>query len=199
MERSSHHDFYHRNISLQENQTGDSRNGPTVAHSEVANVSDEFPQDEHFEFDIDDLKDQLGIDHIVESLKALNEKLVGFWWYRFSSRIGITAAKSDTDDSVFYHDAVFDPTAVISTEQTSASTSGAHASTKQLDSSVFLPSVFEEKENFGSDVADVIAQRVNDASPGHNQNWVYSVDFYSNADHYSFRKYDDLSLKKKYA
>jgi len=25
------------------------------------------------------------------------------------------------------------------------------------------------------------------------------VDFYSNADHYSFRKYDDLSLKKKYA
>ena len=25
------------------------------------------------------------------------------------------------------------------------------------------------------------------------------VDFYSDADHYSFRKYDDLSLKKKYA
>ena len=25
------------------------------------------------------------------------------------------------------------------------------------------------------------------------------VDFYSNADYYSFRKYDDLSLKKKYA
>lgn len=25
------------------------------------------------------------------------------------------------------------------------------------------------------------------------------VDFYSNADHYSFRKNDDLSLKKKYA
>ena len=28
---------------------------------------------------------------------------------------------------------------------------------------MFLPSVFEEKESFGSDVADVIAQRVNDA------------------------------------
>ena len=65
-------------------------------------------------------------------------------------------------DSVFSHDAVFDPTAVISTEQTSASISGAD-STKQLDSSLFLPSVFEEKESFGSDVADVIAQRVNDA------------------------------------
>ena len=25
------------------------------------------------------------------------------------------------------------------------------------------------------------------------------IDFYSDADHYSFRKYDDLSLKKKYA
>ena len=78
------------------------------------------------------------------------------------SESGNTAAQSDTVDSVFSHDAVFDPTAVISTEQTSASTSGAD-STKQLDSSVFLPSVFEEKESFGSDVADVIAQRVNDA------------------------------------
>ena len=62
----------------------------------------------------------------------------------------------------FSYDAVFDPTAVISTEQTSASTSGSD-STKQLDSSVFLPSVFEEKESFGSDVADVIAQREKNA------------------------------------
>ena len=46
-------------------------------HSEVANNSDEFPQDDHFEFDIDDLKDQLGNDHIMQSLNALNEKLVG--------------------------------------------------------------------------------------------------------------------------
>lgn len=70
---------------------------------------------------------------------------------------GNTAAKSDTVDSVLS----YDPAAVISTEQTSASTSGAD-STKQLASSVFLPSVFEEKESFGSDVAEVIAQRVND-------------------------------------
>ena len=69
------------------------------------------------------------------------------------------SAKSDTVDSVISHDAVFDPTAVISTERSSASTSRAD-STKQLDSSVFLPSVFEE-ESFGSAVADVIAQRVN--------------------------------------
>lgn len=66
------------NISLQESRTGDSLTvDPTVVHSEVANPSDKFLQDDHFEFDIDYLKDQLGIDHIMQSLNALNEKLVG--------------------------------------------------------------------------------------------------------------------------
>ena len=137
------------NISLQESRTGDPLTvDPTVVHSEVANASDEFPQDDHFEFDIDELKDQLGIDHIMRSLNALNEKLVGLGAVASVPESGNTAAISDTVDPVFSHDA--------------ASTSGAD-STKQLDSSVFLPSVFEEKESFGSDVADVIAQRVNDA------------------------------------
>ena len=135
---------------------------PTVVHSEVANASDKFPQDDHFEFDINDLKDQLSINHIMQSLNALNKKLVGLGGVASLPESGNTAAKSDTVDSVFSHDAVFDPTAVIFTEQTLASTSGAD-STKQLDSSKFLPSVFEEKESFSSDVADVIAQRVNDA------------------------------------
>ena len=98
----------------------------------------------------------------MRSLNALNEKLVGLGGVASLLESGNTAAKSDTVDPVFSHDAVFDPTAVISTEQTSASTSGAD-STKQLDSIVLLPSVFEEKESFGSDVADVIDQRVNDA------------------------------------
>ena len=126
-------------ISLQESRTGDSLTvDPTVVHGEVANASNEFPQDDHFEFDIDDLKDQLGIDHIMQSLNALNEKLVGLGAFGVASlpESGNTAAKSDTVDSVFSHDAVFDPTAVISTEQTSASTSVADSS-KQLDSSVF--------------------------------------------------------------
>ena len=66
------------NISLEESRNGDSLTvDPTVVHSEVANASDEFPQDDHFEFNIDDLKDQLGIDHIMQSLNAFNEKLVG--------------------------------------------------------------------------------------------------------------------------
>ena len=151
------------NISFQESRTGDSLTvDPTVVHSEIANASDEFSQDDHDEFNIDDLKDQLGIDHIMQSLNVLNEKLVSLGSVASLPESGNTAAKSDTVDSVFPHDAVFDPTATISTEQTSASTSGAD-STKQLDSSVFLPSVFEEKESFGSDVADVIAPRVNDA------------------------------------
>ena len=132
-----------KNISLQEGRTGASLTvDPIVVHSEVANVSDKCPQDDHFEFDIDDLKDQLGIDHIMQSLNGLNEKLVGIGGVASLPESGNTAAKSDTVDSVSSHDAVFDPTAVISTEQTSASTSGAD-NTKQLDSSVFL---FEEKE-----------------------------------------------------
>ena len=59
------------NISLQESRTGDSFTvDPTVVHSEVANAPVVFSQDDHFEFDIDDLKDQLGIDHIMRSLNA---------------------------------------------------------------------------------------------------------------------------------
>ena len=55
------------NISLQDkSRTGGSLTvDPTVVHSEVANASDEFPQDDHFEFDIDDLQDHLSIDHIM--------------------------------------------------------------------------------------------------------------------------------------
>ena len=125
------------NITSQENRTGDSLTvDPTTIHSEVVNASHEFPQDDHFEFDIDDLKDQLSIDHIMQSLNALNGKLVGLGGVASLPKLGNTAAKSDTVYSVFSHDAVFDTTAVISTEQTSASISGAN-STKQLDSSVF--------------------------------------------------------------
>ena len=74
----------------------------------------------------------------MQSLNALNEKLVGLGGVASLPESGNKAAKSDTVDSVFSHDAVFDPAAVISTKQTSASTSGAD-STKQLDSSVFYP------------------------------------------------------------
>ena len=91
-------------------------------------------------------------------MNALNEKLVGLGGVASLSESGNTTSKSDTIDSVFSHDAVFDPTEIISPEQTSACTLEAD-STKQLDSSVFLPSVFEEKEGFGSDVADAIAKR----------------------------------------
>ena len=86
--------------STTENITVDS----TVVHSEVANASDEFSQDDHFEFDIDDLKDQLGFDHIMQSLNALNEKLVGLGGVTSLPESGNTAAKSDTVDSVFSHD-----------------------------------------------------------------------------------------------
>ena len=93
---------------------------------------------------------------------VLNEKFVGPCGVASLPESGNTAGKSSSVDSASSHDDVFDPTAVISTERTSASTSGAE-NTEQLDSRVIFPSVFEEKESFGSDVADVVAQRVNDA------------------------------------
>ena len=105
------------NISFQESRTGDSLAVDlTVVHSKIANASDEFPQD-------DQDQDQLGIDHIMQSLNALNEKLVSLGSVASLPKSGKTAAKSDTVDSVFSHDAVFDSMATISTEQTSASTS----------------------------------------------------------------------------
>ena len=81
--------FTTENISFQESRTGDSLTvHPIVVHSEIANASDEFSQDDHFEFGIDDLKDQLGIDHIMQSLSVLNEKLVSLGSVAcFSSRI----------------------------------------------------------------------------------------------------------------
>ena len=73
------------NISLQESRTGDSLTGdPNVVHSEVANASDKFLQDDHFEFDIDDLKDQLGIDHIIDPLHKWRLNLNNNTWYILS-------------------------------------------------------------------------------------------------------------------
>ena len=64
--------------------------------------------------------------------------------------------------SALSHAGVFEPMVVITAEQTSAPTSAAEGEDK-LDSSEFVPSVVEEKESFGFNMADVIAQRVNDA------------------------------------
>lgn len=114
------------NISLQESRTGDPLTvEPTVAYNEAANFSDVLSQDGHYEFDIDDLKGQLGIDHIIQSLNALKEKLLGLSGVPSLPESENTVGKSNSVDSLTSCDAVFDPTAVISTEQTSASTSGA--------------------------------------------------------------------------
>ena len=114
----------------------------------------------------------------MQFLNALNENLLASVVSLLFPNREIQQPNRTQSILFFLYDAVFDPTAVISTEQTSASTSGAD-SRKQLDSSVFLPSVFEEKESSDSDVADVIAQQVNDAcskskgsyKPTHSCSW----------------------------
>jgi len=55
------------------------------------------------------------------------------------------------------HAGVFKPMVVITAEQTLAPTTAAEGEDK-LDSSEFEHSIFEEKESFGFNVADVIAQ-----------------------------------------
>ena len=92
------------------------------------------------------------------SLNALNEKLVGLGGVASLPESGNTAAKSDTIDSVFLM------TLFLTQRRLFRLSKLRHphrepAVQKQLGSSVFLPSVFEEKESFGSDVADAIAQR----------------------------------------
>lgn len=73
-------------------------------------------------------------------MNALTDKLFGLSGIASLPESGNTVHKLDSVDSVTSLDAVFDPTVVISTEQTSVSTSGAE-NTNQLDSGVFLPCV----------------------------------------------------------
>lgn len=84
-----------------------------VVYSEVVNVLDEFFQDDYFEFDIDEFKDQFGIDYIMWFLNVLNEKFVGFGGVVFFFELGNIVVKLDIVDFVFFYDVVFDLMVVI--------------------------------------------------------------------------------------
>jgi len=105
--------------------------------------------DEYLDYDIDELKNQLGIGGIESALKSLTEKINSIG----SNKNPETGTSSATES-------VFDPTEelVAVTESATVDTN-----TKTLESSEFLPSIFEETESFGPDVAEVVAQRINDS------------------------------------
>ena len=120
----------------------------------IANKVHDTAEDDtdHVEFDLDELKEQLGIDGILEKLSDLAAKFCGekSRTEYSGSEAQNSKSSSETVEVVFYPSA-----AVVSHEV--ASTNGPH------EEEFKLPSVFEETESFGPEVAEVIAQRVNDA------------------------------------
>ena len=104
------------------------------------------------EFDLDELKEQLGIDSILEKLNDLAAKFCSE-----KSRTEYSGSEAqNSKSSLETAEGVFDPSAAVVSREV-ASTNEPH------EEEFKLPSVFEETESFGPEVAEVIAQRVNDA------------------------------------
>ena len=112
----------------------------------------EVDNSDHVEFDLEELKEQLGIDSILEKLNNLAAK--------FCSRKTRTeysgSETQNSKSSLETAEGVFDPSAVVVSHKV-ASTNGPH------EEEFKLPSVFEETDSFGPEVVEVIAQHVNDA------------------------------------
>ena len=107
---------------------------------------------DHVEFELDELKEQLGIDSILEKLNDLAAKFCSE-----KSRTKYSGSEAqNSKSSLETAEGVFDPSAAVVSREV-APTNEPH------DKEFKLPSVFEETESFGPEVAEVIAQRVNDA------------------------------------
>ena len=114
----------------------------------------EVDNTDHVEFYLDELKEQLGIDSI---LKKLNDLAAKFCSDKPRTEYSSTEAQNSKTSSDTA-EGIFDPSAaVVSHEVASTNENEPH------DEEFKLPSVFEETESFGPEVAEVIAQRVNDA------------------------------------
>ena len=123
---------------------------PEIAIVNKGNTN-ENRDSEMFDIDI-----QLGIGHIQRTLKTLNDRL--------ASLDSLPAVPESGKGS---HTAVelfqFDPTANLTDIHGSASSETAEIHAKTLESSEFLPSIFEETETFDPEVAEVVAQRITDS------------------------------------
>ena len=126
---------------------------PEIAIVDKGNT-DENRNSEMFDVDIDELRDQLGIGDIQPTLKTLNDRL--------ASLDSLPAVPESGKGS---HTAVepfqFDPTANLADIHGPATSETAETHAKTLESSEFLPSIVEETETFGPEVAEVVAQRIN--------------------------------------
>ena len=112
----------------------------------------EVDDTDHVEFDLDELKEQLGIDRILEKLNDLAAKFCGGKTRTEYSGSGARNSTSSSETA----EGVCDPFAAVVLHEV--------ASTDEPDEEEFkLLSVFEETDSSGPEVAEVIAERVNDA------------------------------------
>ena len=125
---------------------------PNVVIANEVHDAVEVDDTDHVEFDLDELKEQLGIDSILEKLNDLAAKFCSEKSRTEYSGSEAQNSKSSSETA----EGVFDPSAAVVSHEV-ASTNGPH------EQEFKLPSVFEETESFGPEVAEVIAQRVNDA------------------------------------
>ena len=123
-----------------------------TSDAEDAVQADEL-QYEDVEFDIDSLKDQLGIREILESLSTLSRKVSGQQETRLLVPESGTLPRSP--------DSGFDPSATILAEE--GPTAQSNGSQMLESSETLLPSIFEETESFGPKVVGIIAERINDS------------------------------------
>ena len=125
---------------------------PNVVIANEVHDAAEADDTDHVEFDLDELKEQLGIDSILEKLNDLAAKFCSEKSRTEYSGSEAQNSKSSSETA----EGVFDPSAAVVSHEV-ASTNEPH------EEEFKLPSVFEETESFGPEVAEVIAQRVNDA------------------------------------
>ncbi|XP_044182694.1 uncharacterized protein LOC122963345 [Acropora millepora] len=125
---------------------------PNVLIANEVHDAVEVDDTDHLEFDLDELKEQLGIDGILEKLNDLAAKFCGG---KTRTEYSGSEARNSTSSSETA-EGVFDPSAAVLLHEV-ASTDEPH------EEGFKLPSVFEETDSFGPEVAEVIAERVNDA------------------------------------
>ena len=128
---------------------------PNVVIANEVHDAVEVDDTDHVEFDLDELKEQLGIDSILEKLNVLAAKFCSGKARTATTEYSGSEAQNSKSSSETA-EGVFDPSAAVVSHEV-ASTNEPH------EEEFKLPSVFEETESFGPEVAEVIAQRVNDA------------------------------------
>ena len=141
----------------------ESRNGNSVPFEPSVQILHDKPVDElvdispSLDIDIDHLRDELGLGNIQKTLNVLSDKII-----QLSNAGHILPnrcmALIRQRRSILSLLAIYFPT-LTGDEPTET----ADMNQITLGSSEFLPSTFEETDTVGPDVADVIAQRVNNA------------------------------------